>query len=115
MARVAGLRCGTSCVTLSLVKSATDPTDPATGIFAAAEWYDRSINWQARFARELPVLTDVFGPPGKRGLIDAGCGTGRHACALAPRRYRVAATDTSEELLVVAGPPPGRGGVAPPW
>lgn len=107
-----GLRIVTFSVTLPPVNSATDPTDPTTTIFAAAEWYDRSINWQARFARELPVLTDVFGPPGKRGLIDAGCGTGRHACALATRGYHVAATDMSEEMLRVAEQRAAEEGVA---
>ncbi|MCH7994069.1 MAG: class I SAM-dependent methyltransferase [Planctomycetes bacterium] len=71
-------------------------------IFASADWYDRSINWDARLGRELPVLVEIFGPPGKGGLVDAGCGTGRHAIALAKRGYRTIGVDSSEEMLIVA-------------
>ncbi|MBU0719026.1 MAG: class I SAM-dependent methyltransferase [Planctomycetes bacterium] len=82
-----------------------EPTRDAPGeddIFSSAEWYDRSINWSARFGRELPVLTDVLGPPGKGGLIDAGCGTGRHVCALTERGYRVVGADLSADMLALA-------------
>ncbi len=68
-----------------------------------AEWYDRTINWDARLGRELPALTAVFGPPGEGGLIDAGCGTGRQATGLARLGYHVLATDMSDEMLEVAG------------
>ena len=71
-------------------------------IFASADWYDRSINWDARLGRELPVLVEIFGPPGKGGLVDAGCGTGRHAIALAKRGYRTIGVASSEEMLIVA-------------
>jgi len=67
-----------------------------------AEWYDRSINWSARLERELPALIDVFGPPGNGGLVDAGCGTGRQALALAARGYRVVGADLSDEMLQIA-------------
>lgn len=72
------------------------------GLFEAAQWYDRTINWSARIARELPVLTEVFGPPGDGGLVDAGCGPGHQARALAERGYRVVGTDFSEQMLEVA-------------
>ncbi len=68
-------------------------------MFASPEWYDRTINWSARLSRELPVLMDVFGPPGSGGVLDAGCGTGRQATDLAKRGYRVTAADGSEEML----------------
>jgi SAM-dependent methyltransferase len=67
-----------------------------------AEFYDRSINWAARIGREIPVLVDVLGPPGDAGILDAGCGTGRQALALAERGYRVVATDISKAMLEVA-------------
>ena len=66
-----------------------------------AEWYDRTIDWPGRLGREIPMLTDVFGPPGDGGIVDAGCGTGRQACALAKRGYRVTGADSSEEVLDV--------------
>lgn len=71
-------------------------------LFRSARWYDRSINWGARLARELPVLAEVFGPPGAGGLIDAGCGTAHQAIALAKRGYRVTGADASAEMLDVA-------------
>jgi glycine/sarcosine N-methyltransferase len=71
-------------------------------IFRSPKWYDQSINWQARIDREIPVLTDVFGPPGQGGVIDAGCGTGRQACALAAAGYRVTGADISDEMLEMA-------------
>jgi SAM-dependent methyltransferase len=71
-------------------------------LFRSAEWYDRSVNWAARLTRELPVLIGVFGPPGAGGLVDAGCGTGHQACALAQKGYRVVGVDVSAEMLEVA-------------
>ncbi|HSR56233.1 MAG TPA: class I SAM-dependent methyltransferase [Alphaproteobacteria bacterium] len=80
------------------------PSEPQTphALYTDAEWYDRSINWPARLGRELPVLTEVFGPPGSGGILDAGCGVGRQAAALAQRGYRVTAADASEEMLAQA-------------
>lgn len=83
---------------MTIPTASSEPDD----IFASADWYDRSINWNARLERELPVLVDTFGPPAEGGLIDAGCGTGRQAMALAARGYRVIGVDSSDEMLVVA-------------
>jgi len=66
---------------------------------ASAECYDRQINWTARLSREIPFLVQVFGPPGQLGLLDAGCGSGRHAAALAERGYRVTAADASTDMV----------------
>jgi len=71
-------------------------------LFARAKSYDQSINWEARIAREIPVLTNVFGEPGSGGLLDAGCGTGHQAIALAKSGYTVTGTDMSAEMLSVA-------------
>ena len=83
-----------------------NPNDPIDGspadLFTQADWYDRSIDWSARLRREIPVLVEVFGLPGKGGILDAGCGTGHQACALAERGYRVVAADVGEEMLEVA-------------
>jgi len=66
---------------------------------ASAECYDRQINWTARLGREIPFLTQVFGLPGRLGLLDAGCGSGRHAATLAERGYRVTAADASTDMI----------------
>jgi 2-polyprenyl-3-methyl-5-hydroxy-6-metoxy-1,4-benzoquinol methylase len=68
----------------------------------SVDWYDRGINWEARFQRELPVICDVLGPPSSGGIVDAGCGTGRHVAALAERGYRVTGVDLSEAMVDVA-------------
>lgn len=81
----------------------TGERKPNQTMFHDAEWYDRTINWPARIAREIPVLVDVFGPPAEGGILDAGCGTGHEACALAARGYRVVGADASDDMLSVAG------------
>ena len=70
--------------------------------FQSAEWYDVSINWPARLAREVPLLREVFGPPGELGLLDAGCGTGRHTVELARVGYRMTGLDPDEDMLSLA-------------
>ena len=77
-------------------------TPETTDIFAAAEWYDRGINWSARLGREIPVFKDVFGPPGKGGILDAGCGTGHQASAMNKQGYQVVGADAAEEMLAIA-------------
>ena len=74
----------------------------ADTLFTSAKWYDRSINWAARLKREIPVLINVFGPPGEGGILDAGCGTGHQARALVEGGYRVVGADASEEMLELA-------------
>lgn len=68
-------------------------------LFNSAEWYDVSINWQARMKREIPVMRDVFGTPGKHGLLDAACSTGRHIVAMTEAGYRVTGIDLSDNML----------------
>lgn len=75
---------------------------PEGGLFESAAWYDRSINWAARLGREIPLFTAVFGPPADGGILDAGCGSGRQAVALARCGYRVTGADASAEMLSLA-------------
>ncbi len=74
----------------------------AETLFTSASWYDLSIDWAARLKREIPVLIDVFGPLGEGGILDAGCGTGHQARALAERGHRVVGADASEKMLELA-------------
>lgn len=80
-------------------------------LFSDADWYDQSIHWPKRLGREIPVLKDVFGPPGEGGILDAGCGTGHQVCALKGEGYRVVGADVSEEMLEVAGRTAQKAGV----
>lgn len=66
---------------------------------ASAECYDRNVDWPTRLQRDMPFLVETFGPPGKLGLLDAGCGTGRHSSALAKCGYRVTGADTDTDML----------------
>lgn len=81
--------------------SQSESTSPHKGL-TAAEWYDRSIDWDARLKRELPVLQAVLGPSGNLGIVDAGCGTGHQAAGMASLGYRVTGVDISDEMLAVA-------------
>lgn len=77
------------------------PADNPNTYLEKADWYARTVNWAARLKRELPVFIEVFGPPAKGGILDAGCGPCRQAVALAEAGYRVTAIDASEEMLDV--------------
>jgi glycine/sarcosine N-methyltransferase len=78
------------------------PMTDRDDVFGSADWYDRGINWDARLAREIPVLRAVFGPPGEGGLLDAGCGSGRHVRALAALGYGLTGLDVSPAMLAQA-------------
>lgn len=81
-------------------------------VFARADWYERGIDWPTRLGREIPVLTEVFGSPGEGGILDAGCGPGRHATALASRGYRVVAADADAGMIALAAANAQRAAVA---
>ncbi|MCP4590140.1 MAG: methyltransferase domain-containing protein [bacterium] len=78
------------------------PKNRPNTFFHSAEWYDLSINWAARLAREIPLLGEVFGPPGDLGLLDAGCGTGRQTAELARRGYAMTGLDPDDAMLTIA-------------
>lgn len=61
--------------------------------------YDRFVNWQERLARELPFLERLFAERGVRRILDAACGTGHHAIALAQRGYEVVGADLSAPMI----------------
>jgi SAM-dependent methyltransferase len=63
--------------------------------------YDRFVNWEARLAFELPFLEQQLGnPPGR--VLDAACGTGMHAIALARRGWSAAGADLSPAMIARA-------------
>jgi SAM-dependent methyltransferase len=89
--------------------------EASTSIFDSARWYEVSIDWAARLARELPVLRDVMGPPGDLGVLDAGCGTGQQAVAMAQAGYRMTGLDPSEDMLKLASNRAADAGVHVAW
>ena len=61
--------------------------------------YDRFVDWPARLARELPFLEATLGKQGAQRVLDAACGTGHHALALAGRGYQAAGADLSPRMI----------------
>ncbi|MFX1563290.1 MAG: class I SAM-dependent methyltransferase [Promethearchaeota archaeon] len=64
--------------------------------------YDASIDWDSRLARELPFLMKVLEKKKKGRILDLGCGSGRHAIALAKKGFSVIGLDTSIEMIETA-------------
>jgi SAM-dependent methyltransferase len=65
------------------------------------ELYDLMVPWESRLSREAPFFRDLFGPDPKR-ILDAACGTGRHALLFHDLGHQVVGTDISEGVLGVA-------------
>jgi SAM-dependent methyltransferase len=61
--------------------------------------YDRFVNWPSRLEAELPFIQAQLDAAGARSALDAACGTGRHAIALAERGYETAGADISQQMV----------------
>jgi glycine/sarcosine N-methyltransferase len=66
---------------------------------ALASDYDRFVNWEGRLAHELPFLERLFAGHDVRHVLDAACGTGHHAIALARRGYQTMGVDLSAAMI----------------
>ncbi len=66
---------------------------------ALAADYDRFVNWEARLANELPFLEGLFEAGDARRILDAACGSGQHAIAVARRGYTVVGADLSAAMV----------------
>jgi SAM-dependent methyltransferase len=64
--------------------------------------YDRFVDWDARLAAELPFVERKLKDVGAQRVLDAACGTGMHAIALAQRGYQVVGTDFSAGMIARA-------------
>lgn len=76
----------------------------ARPFYASFAWvYDRIMAEpsQEHYDRIVQLFTSHGVGPGSR-LLDAGCGTGRYALALARRGYQVTGVDASPDLLLEA-------------
>jgi SAM-dependent methyltransferase len=62
--------------------------------------YDRFVNWNNRLPYELPFLERTL--KGKHRLLDAACGTGMHAIALARRGFDASGADLSSQMVARA-------------
>jgi glycine/sarcosine N-methyltransferase len=63
--------------------------------------YDRFINWPARLAVEMPVIEGQIQKAAGTGcrVLDAACGTGMHAVALAQLGYQSSGADISSGMI----------------
>ena len=61
--------------------------------------YDRFVDWSGRLAVELPFIERELRALGARRVLDAACGTGMHALALARRGYVVVGADLSAGMI----------------
>lgn len=75
-------------------------SDPEDRYSPVAANYDRWVNWEPRLRQELPFLAGSLPPGGT--VLDAGCGTGVHARALASLGFRVTGLDQSAAMLAQA-------------
>ena len=79
--------------------------------------YDRFVNWSARLVAELPFLERQISLISQQSshpptILDAACGTGMHAIALAQRGYPVAGADLSTGMIARAQENSVQAGVA---
>lgn len=66
--------------------------------------YDRFVNWQARLSGEMPFIEKQFKFLKQKheqpiSVLDAACGSGGHAIALAKSGYAVAGADLSPGMI----------------
>lgn len=61
--------------------------------------YDRFVNWANRLVFEMPFLQAQLNAAAARRVLDAACGTGRHAIALAKGGFKTAGADLSAEMI----------------
>ena len=66
-----------------------------------APYYDRGA-FTHHTATEVDFLLEVLELPTGARILDVGCGTGRHAIALAERGFRVTGIDISSRMLMQA-------------
>lgn len=69
------------------------------GFDVMAEAYDAMINWERRLANEAPLLRWVFERVGARSVLDAACGSGRHAAMFASWGLRTQGADVSGDMV----------------
>ncbi|HEY72379.1 MAG: hypothetical protein DRJ03_26015 [Chloroflexi bacterium] len=61
--------------------------------------YDRFVDWPARLPAELPFIEQQLQAVDASRVLDAACGTGMHAIALAQQGYEVTGTDLSAGMI----------------
>jgi len=71
-------------------------------LYDAFDDYDRFVDWNRRLAHELPFIQGQLEAVGAQRVLDAACGTGAHAIALARRGYDITGVDISAGMIARA-------------
>jgi glycine/sarcosine N-methyltransferase len=82
---------------------------------ALAPMFDVMTDWEARLAGEGPFLRELLGPPSATRVLDAACGSGGHALALARWGYDPAGADASPAMIALARRKAVEAGLAVPF
>lgn len=61
--------------------------------------YDLMVSWEERLRREAPFFRNVFADHGAASVLDAACGTGRHAVEFARWGLNAAGADLSRAMI----------------
>jgi glycine/sarcosine N-methyltransferase len=75
---------------------------PANFYDALAPMFDVMTDWNARLRSEGPFLKALLSEAGVSSVLDAACGSGGHALALAGWEYRAAGVDASPVMVDMA-------------
>jgi SAM-dependent methyltransferase len=76
---------------------------PTDDMFAdRADRYDALIDWDKRLANESAFYRRLFEEVGAKRVLDAACGTGRHAAMFREWGLQVVGTDVSPAMLAKA-------------
>jgi SAM-dependent methyltransferase len=78
---------------LSSADMSTLPFDDLTDV------YDAMIDWPKRLAGEAPFFRELFDLADVRAVLDAACGTGRHAAMFHSWGLRVEGADVSPNMI----------------
>jgi glycine/sarcosine N-methyltransferase len=90
--------------------------EAATGFYdALAPMFDVMTDWDARLASEGPFLERVLRDSGAVRVLDAACGSGGHALALARWGYEAAGADASPVMIALARQKAAEAGLPVPF
>lgn len=64
-----------------------------------AEAYEAMIDWDKRLANEAPLYRRVIEQAGAKSVIDAACGTGRHAAMFAEWGLKTEGADVNAKMI----------------
>ena len=82
---------------------------------ALAPMFDVMTDWEARLAGEGPFLREILREAGVLRVLDAACGSGGHALALARWGYDVTGADASPAMIALAQQKATQAGLAVPF